>query len=203
MNQAKKALIVVDMQPNYETCINKELQRRIYHKIYEYMEACLPIMIVEYRDYQTPHDVEILNADDFNAHNEHERTIACLWNEVKDYPFMQVVSKWNGDGSRWIGPVIVDKHGLFYKVKLFEIVGINLQLCVAATATGLAGRFSRRQFEILYDYCSGLGCMEVAREECLRELDRHCNNNLALVERNLPDVKMKCGRVQEFSLENV
>ncbi len=204
MQGAKKALMVIDMQPNYATCNNEELQRRIYHKMYEYMEACLPIMIVEYRDYDTPHDISLvglLEADDFDLNNEHERTIACLWDEVKDYPFMQLVSKWSGDGTKWIAPVISDKHGLFRDVKLFELIGINLQYCVVSTATGLANWFPKRQFDILYDYCNGQGRMVMAKKDCKAQMGFGINScNLKLVEIGWPDVKADCGVVQEFSL---
>lgn len=134
-----KALVIVDMQDFFFDSECDELNARIINVIEFYKEERAPIIVLEYRT--NPFD-----PDDERCGRTNEAILEAL----KHYGHLSVFGKDRDDGSRYMQRYVEDHAGM---IEELELVGVNLDCCVMATAKGLASKFPEKQVTIVEECC--------------------------------------------------
>jgi len=143
-------LLVVDMQPNFETSNREWLLENVEREIRAARAAGWGIMFLEYARRVNGCGVPV-------AHRTHARLIRL----VEDYPHAITVHKNSDDGSVdamcaaeddwWDDDCAPHLDGGI------RVVGVNTDACVAATVNGLSERNSELEITVVGDACNGHG----------------------------------------------
>jgi nicotinamidase-related amidase len=134
-----KSLVVVDMQDFFFSEEPEELNTKILDVIDFYMEERAPIIVLEYRT--NPYD-----PDDKRC----GRTNDTIREKLKHYQPLVVIGKDKDDGSGYMRHYVEDH---LEHIEEFELVGVNLDCCVMATAKGLASRYPDKLITIVEECC--------------------------------------------------
>ncbi len=136
---ADYVLVVVDMQSDFSASLNPDTRANVVREINQAMINDLPVVnlwipyasCLSETGYHQPH-AEILDL-------------------VKNYPKHFLREKLFEDGSFAVSQVC--KHYCGQPAK-FRVCGVNADLCVMATADGLASTFRQIPVEVVVDACS-------------------------------------------------
>ncbi len=142
----EKCLIIVDMQAGFLSTRQEQEQSMITHikqRINHYKSHNRPIMFLEYRS-------NAYNPDD----NDYGRTIKELQDIVKHYYNVAFIGKANDDGSKWVERFLIANDYQENHFGTFELIGVNMDCCVAKTAKGIAKLHPDCKIKIRQSCCS-------------------------------------------------
>lgn len=128
----QEVLVIVDMQPRFETSLKKETQREVINQIKEAKKNNIPVVLLEY-------------AYEGDTHYNIRRTL-------KDYPHY-TLQKNRDSGASVLIPLLENlrKRG---KKFLLKVCGVNTAACVYATVRDLTEFSLIKEIQIIWKGCN-------------------------------------------------
>jgi hypothetical protein len=166
--------MIVDMQDYFFSEEPVELNEKICDKISEYREERLPIVVLEYRD--NPYDPDDERCGPTND---------TIKDELKGYGLLAVFGKDADGGAEFVRDYFDNVQD---GVDEIELVGVNLDCCVAETAIGLARNHYDKQITIVEECCDShsfmvgrVGYKQTVEDTAYRIENTKCSDNLRML----------------------
>ena len=134
-----KCLIVIDMQWFFESAQESWLIGNITNKIKKYIMNREPIIVVQYTDVSGMEDIG--------------PTISEILEAISGYQYAWVINKHNDDGAEEIDKALRSAQ-IDNEITEFEVCGVNLDCCVAATVGTMAEDYWGIPIKVVLDCCN-------------------------------------------------
>lgn len=160
-----KCLIVIDMQWFFTSAQPSWLIGNVVYRIEQYMMNMDPIIIVQYTN----------DSDDLGE------TVSEITETLKGYQKAWVVEKYDDDGGEVVDCKLREIE-IYDKITEFEVIGVNLDCCVAETAGTMGYDYSPIPIRVNLECCNSPRDIEEAIDGFNEHIEwREVNNNVSLV----------------------
>ncbi len=130
-------LVVIDMQQGFPAARDAVLQQNVYQEICAAKASGCAIVFLEF----------------VSVYPDYGTTFRMLAELVNGYARSTVVTKSDDDGSK---QVIEACHQGSYTMKKFRLVGVNIDMCVLATAKGLVAELPQGRVVVVKEACNSM-----------------------------------------------
>ena len=159
-----EALVIIDMQPYFDTAKDEGTLRNCVTEIRKAIKAEIPIIVVEYED---------PDGNDFLGD-----TLPRLKRHLDKYIRTYYVKKHQDDGGYEIMNCIEDEGlGLIRK---FKVCGVNICACVAETVFTLVHEWDA-EVEVIKKACNGSRSWNKSRRTMFKNRGVYRSRNVVLV----------------------